>query len=147
VLFDINRNAKLGPLIASRIDTAVERLLPAAPQRFRMTVVTNADAEAAEAVVRSTPPGATAPEETAVGLAWPRELFSLSHIALPFPVTDGLYGLAPDPADAQGVALGAVAPRGETGVLVMNLDALMRVSSNPFFPFLGERIGQGIAAR
>ncbi|MGG5821874.1 alpha/beta hydrolase [Falsiroseomonas sp. HW251] len=147
VLFDLNRDAKIGPLVAPSLDTAVERLLPAAPQRFRMTVVTNAEPDSAEAIARSTPPGTTAAEETRIGLAWPRELFSLSHIALPFPLTDGLYGLAPDPADRQGVALGALAPRGETGVLVMNLDALLRVSSNPFFPWMRARIEEGIGRR
>ena len=32
--------------------------------------------------------GADAP----LGLSWPREVFSLSHVALPFPLQDGLYG-------------------------------------------------------
>ena len=45
-----------------------------------------------------------------------------------------------------GVHLGAIAPRGERGVLILNLDALLRVSSNPFFPYLLERIDQAIAA-
>lgn len=147
VLFDLNRNAKLGPLVAPSVDVAVERLLPAAPQRFRMTVVTNADGDSAAAVARSTPPGATVAEETPLRLSWPRELFSLSHIALPFPVTDGLYGLTPDPADRQGVALGALAPRGETGLLVTSLDSLLRVSSNPFFPWMRARIEEGLGAR
>ncbi|MGI9128061.1 MAG: hypothetical protein ACR2IG_07610, partial [Roseomonas sp.] len=58
----------------------------------------------------------------------------------PFPVEDGLYGLAPDAHDNFGLRLGALAPRGESGVLVMSLDSLLRVTSNPFFPYLRDRV-------
>ena len=56
------------------------------------------------------------------------------------PVEDGLYGLAPATADNFGLRLGTIAPRGESGVLVMSLDALLRISSNPFFPYLRDRV-------
>ena len=75
-----------------------------------------------------------------LGLAFPAGLFSLSHIALPFPMNDSLYGMQPDDSDEFGVNLGAIAPRGERDVLILNLDALLRASSNPFHPFLMERI-------
>jgi hypothetical protein len=38
-----------------------------------------------------------------------------------------------------------LAIRGERGVLVMSLDSLVRLSSNPFFPYLLERIDESIA--
>jgi alpha-beta hydrolase superfamily lysophospholipase len=144
VLFDINRNARLGPLVTPATVAAVERLLPAGPHRYRVTLVTNAGADSAEAVARSTAAGGAVPEVTPIGLAWPREMFSLSHIALPFPPEDGLYGLNPDPADALGFNLGALAARGERGVLVIGLDSLLRVSSNPFFRYLGDRVMETI---
>jgi hypothetical protein len=37
-----------------------------------------------------------------------------------------------------------LAPRGERNVLITSLDALLRVASNPFFPYLVERIQEGI---
>jgi alpha-beta hydrolase superfamily lysophospholipase len=147
VVFDLNRDAKLGPLISPQAALAADRLLPAPPQRFRMTRVTNAAAGSAEVVAQVTEAGETATRMVTLGLAWPRELFSLSHIALPFPLEDGLYGLTPDPADIAPVNLGAVAPRGERGVLVTGLDTLMRISSNPFFPYLRDRVAEGIPTR
>ena len=54
--------------------------------------------------------------------------------------TSAIYGLAPDAHDNFGLRLGALAPRGESGVLVMSLDSLLRVTSNPFFPYLRERV-------
>lgn len=144
VLFDINRNTKLGPLVGPGAVTALDRLLPSAPRAWRATIVTNADADTPEAVERSSATGETEAASRPIGLAWPREVFSLSHIALPFPVTDGLYGLAPDPADDFGVRLGAIAVRGERGVLVDSLDSLTRLSSNPFFPYLLGRVEEAM---
>jgi hypothetical protein len=67
-------------------------------------------------------------------------------VALPFPMTDDLYGLTPGKTEDFGVNLGALAPRGERGVLIVNLDSLLRVSSNPFFPYLLDRIEEGMVA-
>ncbi|WP_431267596.1 alpha/beta hydrolase [Dankookia sp. P2] len=145
VLFDINRNAKLGPLITPATNAALDRLLPAGARAYRATVIANAGPGQAEAVERVTEAGTTEESVRRIGLAWPRDVFSLSHVALPFPASDGLYGLDPDPADALGVQLGALAVRGERGVLTVSPEALTRVSSNPFFPYLLARIEEGIA--
>ena len=82
-----------------------------------------------------------------LGLSYPAGLYSLSHVALPFPMNDSLYGLTPDTAEDFGIHLGALAPRGERNVLVASLDALLRVASNPFFPYLIGRIEEGIDSR
>ncbi|MBU8540033.1 alpha/beta hydrolase [Roseomonas tokyonensis] len=146
VLFDINRNAKIGPLLTTATETVLDRLLPPATRAWRSVVVTNAGPQHAEVVERAIEAGATEEQVRPIGLAWPRAVYSLSHVALPFPVTDGLYGLEPDAEEDFGVQLGAIAPRGERGVLAIAPDALLRLSSNPFFPYLAERIGQAIAA-
>lgn len=145
VLFDINRNTKFGPLIRPTAETAIDRLLPAAPRPFKTTIITNAAPERAEVVERITAAGATTEMIRDLGLTYPREVFSLSHVALPFPVTDSLYGMTPDPSEDFGAQLGALAIRGERGVLIMSLDSLVRMSSNPFFPYLLERIDDCIA--
>jgi hypothetical protein len=80
----------------------------------------------------------------ALGLAFPSNAFSLSHVALPFPVTDPLYGSQPSAEESFGINLGTLTPRGERGVLVVPLDALVRISSNPFYPYLERRIAEGI---
>lgn len=139
VLFDLNREARLGVLLGAGADAALAAI-PAAPRGFALTFVTNATPDSPAVEARSTPSGATEDARAALGLEWPRGLFSLSHVALPFPVEDGLYGLAPSPEDDLGLRLGAIAPRGESGVLVMSLDTLLRVSSNPFFPYLRARL-------
>jgi hypothetical protein len=49
--------------------------------------------------------------------------------------SDSLYGMQPDPAQNFRVNLGAIAPRGKRHTLIVSLDALLRMSSNPFFPY------------
>jgi alpha-beta hydrolase superfamily lysophospholipase len=144
VLFDVNRDAKLGLLLRSAADNVLTRVLPAPPRAFRTAIITNASSERGEVVERVIEAGATAERTRPLRLFYPPGVFSLSHVALPFPMSDGLYGLEPDPNDDFGIRLGAVAPRGERGVLIVSLDALLRMSSNPFFPYLLERIEEGI---
>ncbi|MFC7476448.1 alpha/beta hydrolase [Dankookia sp. GCM10030260] len=148
VLFDINRNAKLGPLLRPEVQVLVDRLLPPAPRRYATVVVGNAGPDQDAVVARLVAAGGTAEEVVPLSIAWPHELYSLSHVALPFPPSDGLYGARPDPAPDEdfGMRLGAVAPRGERNVLVLDLDSLVRASSNPFYPYLMRRIEAVIAA-
>ena len=144
VLFDINRNTKLGPLLRATSYAAMTRTLPPAPRNFRTVIITNENADSAEVVERSTPAGSTVESERRLGLFYPIDVYSLSHVALPFPSSDGLYGSDPDPADDFGLELGAMAIRGERGALIVNLDALVRMSSNPFFPYISQRVDEGI---
>jgi alpha-beta hydrolase superfamily lysophospholipase len=140
VLFDLNRNARFGPLLPTNADTLISRLLPPPPRTFTTTVVTNASPDSADVVARITPAGATNESTTDLGLEYPVDVFSLSHLALPFPMDDSLYGMHPKPGEDYGVHLGAIAARGERGLLVVSMDSLVRMSSNPFFPYVLQRI-------
>ena len=95
MLFDLNRSTKFGPLLRSGATCGAERVLPPAPRRFRTTLITNAASSGREVVEQVTEAGATTVQTRPIGLEFPLEVFSLSHLALPFPVRL-LYGLAPD---------------------------------------------------
>ena len=89
-------------------------------------------------------PAGTLSRRVRGGLLWRGVVFSVSHASRPFPPQDGLYGAEPDPADDFGLRLGALALRGERGVLVIGLDSFARVTSNPFFPYLRERVTEAL---
>ena len=145
VLFDLNRHAVFGPFLREAAEGKLDRLLPAAPRAWRASIVTNAAPDAFDVVERVVEAGSRDERTRALPLAYPRDVFSLSHIALPFPIDDPLYGLTPDPAESFGVRLGALAPRGERGTLIVGNDLLTRMSSNPFFAYLLARVDEGIA--
>ncbi len=146
VLFDRNRATKLGPLLRPAFNQALPRMLPDAPRPWRLVVVTNAEEDTAAVVARVTDAGST--EERVIPLSgtYPRDVFSLSHVALPFPESDPLYGGRPDPPGAYGVELGTVGARGEVGVLIVSLDTLARMTWNPFHDEVMGRIADLIPA-
>ena len=146
VLFDMNRTIKFGPLLSSSADTVLTRVLPPAPRRFRTTILANAGPANDAMVERVTEAGSATETTRPLDLTYPPEVFSLSHLALPFPTGDGLYGMRPDPNDDFGINLGAMATRGERGALIISLDSLLRMTSNPFFPYLLGRIEEAVEA-
>jgi hypothetical protein len=149
VMFDINRRATVSPLLRASSETAIERLIAPPPRRYALALVTNASGDDPERVVEQRTPADAkeASNRPLDGQHYPRDLFSLSHIALPFPTHDGLYGSKPAADDDFGVQLGALTARGETGVLIVGLDTFMRASSNPFFEYLIQRINSTIPTR
>jgi alpha-beta hydrolase superfamily lysophospholipase len=144
VLFDLNRNTRFGPLLRTVFAAATDRMLPNPPRNWRLTLITNTadDPKVKEYVTEA---GETEQRVRSLGIAYPPDVYSLSHVALPFPATDGLYGSHPDPNDDFGVNLGAIAAHGEVGVLIISLDSLARISWNPFFFYMLGRIEERIA--
>lgn len=142
VLFDINRSVKLSPLMRSTALHAVEHLLPPAPRTYTTTIVTNVSPHNSAAVAQITAAGSTEITQLPLGLSFPADVYSLSHVALPFPLSDSLYGRTPAPPNEFGVSFGSLTPRGERSVLMVSLDMLMRQTSNPFWPWMVQRVNQ-----
>jgi len=144
VLFDINRNIKIEQLFRPSTISTIDHLLPRPPRRYQATMITNATDRVNNVVARSINAGARNETVEPLGLDYPTEIFSLSHVALPFPVTDPLYGSQPENPTQYGINLGDLAVRGERSVLIVDLDTLLRVSSNPFFSYMLQRIDADI---
>ena len=111
---------------------------------YRRVLVTNASADTRDVEARTLEPNSSEVSRRALGLAWPPEVFSLTHVALPFPADDPLYGLNGPTKDAGLLPIGRLSPRGERAVLTVGTDTLMRLSSNPFFPFVAERVREWV---
>jgi alpha-beta hydrolase superfamily lysophospholipase len=140
VLFDLNRSEVVAPFLKRTYDAEVAALFANAARPYRLALVTNASANTRDAVARVASPRKTEAEVAALGLSWPPQIFSLSHLAVPFRPDDPLFGLNPDMSVDYGFRLGQWAPRGERGVLSVSTDQFMRLNCNPFFPYVEERI-------
>jgi len=140
VLFDINRCINFGPLMRHSVDTMMARALPPPPRKYAFSLVTNRSPTTMEVQEIRVPANRSDEMRRDLGLEFPSGVFSLSHVAIPFPIDDSLYGLEPRGEPEFGAHLGAMAPRGERGALILPLDALVRMSSNPFHPFVMEKI-------
>jgi alpha-beta hydrolase superfamily lysophospholipase len=140
VLYDLNRSEVVRSFLKRTYDKEVAALFADGKRPYRLTLVTNARADTDNVVAKSASPRSTAVEEAPLGLAWPDQLFSLSHLAVPFAPNDPLFGIEPDMSVDYGWRLGQLAPRGEKGVLQVPIDQFMRLNCNPFFPYQMERM-------
>jgi alpha-beta hydrolase superfamily lysophospholipase len=147
VVFDINRRAGLEPYIRPADAALVGTLAAGGPRLYRRTLITNLSADLQEVRARSVAPQGTSVEDVPLGLAWPAQVFSLSHVALPFAIDDPVYGSEPPDGPSRSIALGRLSPRGEKGVLTVPVETLMRIGWNPFLPYMLGRIVESTAVR
>lgn len=142
VLFDINRFAANTSLLVSDPGPFTARLIADQQLPFTLTLVTNAHADSRAATAHTKPPFAAGPSRTEeLGQDWPVGVFSLSHVALPFPPDDPLYGQH-RPPDSRQVFLGQQALQGERGILKISGNFLLRLRHNPFYAYQEARILQ-----
>jgi len=140
VLFDINRSAIASVLLVSDPGPFTARLMKDPSLPFAVTFIANDNPSSMSIVMRHKP--AFAAEVTDVDdldLEWPRGIISLSHVALPFPPDDPLYG-AIRPANRGELYLGQIAIRGERGLMILSSDWLLRLRHNPFYQVLEDRV-------
>ena len=102
-----------------------------------LTIVTNKDSSELAAVARRRAPGVSQWQQQDLGSAWPSDVFSLSHVALPFPPDDPLYGGIRSPWLIQP---GQVQAKGERGLFVIPMDLLARQRFNPFYAYVEQRV-------
>ncbi len=138
VLFDVNRHSAMRSLLVGDPGALTVRLLARSDRPYGLTVIGNLTPQTQQVGERRAAAGGTQFTDRPLELAWPRAVFSLSHVALPFPPDDPLYGI--DAAPAGHVQLGRLDVRGENGVLAIPGWALTRLRSNPFHAYLLERI-------
>jgi alpha-beta hydrolase superfamily lysophospholipase len=139
VLFDINRYAVKSRLLRSDPGPLTDRLMADDSLPFAVTFITNEAAESTAVVARRKRPFSAEPSITEpLNLDWPAGVISLSHVALPFPPDDPLYGRHP-PGDKDVLFLGQMAIQGERDLLQFPADWLMRLRHNPFYTFLETR--------
>ena len=74
-------------------------------------------------------------------MAWPPDVYSLTHVAVPFAPDDPVYGRGENiNGTYRGLPLGSLKPHGETHLLTAPLSQLMRLRHNPFFGYLEHRV-------
>jgi len=146
VLFDINRHAGIEPILVAHPEAATRKLLENRDLPFTLTVVTNRSSDTNEVVVKQKVANSTEASEIILGLKWPKNIFSLSHSALPFPPDDPVYGEAPGD-DYSHVHLGRIDLLGEKGLLLVPADELIRLRFNPFYSYVDQRIKEFVTSK
>jgi alpha-beta hydrolase superfamily lysophospholipase len=141
VLFDVNQMSYYKALMTYNPDEIIKALSNQSMSDFRMTLITNHNDSTLAVTGISWPVSSKAVSEHALALAWPEDIYSLSHTSLPFPSDDPVYGY--DLKDSNGndvLTLGNLSVRGEQGVLAIPAGKLLRLRSNPFYSYIEKRL-------
>ena len=143
VVYDINRNSTLLNLMKQQPVDIAEYFESLAPLNFDVTVLKNRSPAGTEIDAVKLAAGQTEPGIDQTALKWPQGIFSLSHIAIPFRPDDKVYGDGSvlNPVNP-GISLGALAPRGEQGVLLLSPAYFMRARYNPFAGFQANHLAE-----
>ena len=139
MLFDINRNKEVEMVLKADPKTYVDTQLKDMVQPFKLNFFTITNDETARIVIRSKEAGQSGITETFPELKWPRDVYSLSHVALPFPADDLIYG-GNVSHDKPGIQLGNLAMRGERNILQVPASTMLRLRWNPFYDFMENRM-------
>ena len=139
VLFDVNRVAEVENMLTNNPKDDIEAVISDTGLSFVFSLITNAGSNSRDIVLRQKKPAHSGITEISLGMKWPRGIYSLSHVALPFPVNDRLYG-RPDSADSSKLQLGNMDFRGEHGALQIPASAMLRLRWNPFYPYIEQRL-------
>lgn len=137
ILFDVNRASWLQGLTNQNFEQHIRPRLTRTDLPFTLTLVTNTAPDSTEVVSRTFVQGK--PTDSKIGLPWPRANFSLSHVALPIPSNDPVYG-AGEVESPTRLPLGTLALRGENGVLAISPSLMMRMRFNPFYEWTESQI-------
>jgi len=145
VLFDVDREARSEAFLTPKANSMLSAVEQGGPWSFDISIVTNHSPETDQVELRTIRTGSPAGEfETdELSVEWPRGVYSLSHVAMPFPCDDPIYGVGLAWRDP--FPLGRIDPRGEKGALVVPLSLLMRLRYNPFFEIIPPMIDQFLA--
>ncbi len=151
VAFDINRDRELEPLMNPSARAVTRNLLTGPPLPFDLTVLSNAGAPVEgerdlALLARHRAAGGMTIDTQPTGMSWPRDIYSLAHVALPFRADDPVYGAVP-PAHWDFMFLGKIQLFGERGVLAVPPGDFARLRYNPFFPYVESRLNEYLSAR
>jgi alpha-beta hydrolase superfamily lysophospholipase len=147
VLFDVNHMSVLKDFIEPRYDRTA--LLAALEKRetlpYTLTVITNEEDDSPQVAARTRLAGEAGKTSQDLHLRWPPQVYSLAHVAIPFPPTDPVYGIVADARDTAHITIGMLHPRGERGVLNVPPSLMLRLRYNPFFSYIEKRLVDRVA--
>lgn len=149
VLFIINRSVTYGPVVQSALNLLANQILPTPPRKYSVTLISNQIGKDDRATLATINAGETEERSRNLTVRFHPSFLSLPHFAVPTPVYDPLYGVEPHKGMEKeyGVSLGLMAADAKQRTQLVNPDSLFRLGSNPFFPYMLERIDEMLARR
>jgi hypothetical protein len=139
VYFDVNRMSEAEDFIAPTFEGFIDALQGEKTTDFRLTVVGNRSEDSRAVVLRTRGAGQEKWSVEELDMEWPRGIYSLAHVAVPFPPSDPFYGDGSGTTE-NSLPLGSLELRGERGVFGIPASLMLRLRHNPFFSYVEKRV-------
>ena len=140
VLFDVNHTGELEEYIQPRHKLLLKRAMNEGSGKYAVSVLTNRGENDPGVVELRQAAGIPGFVGRGLPYSWPEDVYSLTHVALPFPLDDEVYGLKSAELDSGYPHLGRIQILGESGALILPPALLQRLRSNPFYGYIEERL-------
>lgn len=141
-LFDINRVDWFGNLFNLSFEQKIVPTLNRSDLPYRLSALRNSRPDSQQVVVQ-TRDGESWVEQ-ATEMSWPAGIVSLSHIAVPIPPDDEVYGM--NEHNKSGLSLGTLSMRAEPSALMISNSMFVRCRNNPFYQFMEDRVIDWLAS-
>jgi alpha-beta hydrolase superfamily lysophospholipase len=139
VLFDVNRTRSNNQLLFQDPLASFAPFWLSKPLPYRLSLLENDPQRDHHVQVRELADKSITNDVLALNLTWPKDVFSLSHVALNFPIEDTLYG-PQSGNNPDKIQIGRAIYQGERGIFSMTADDMLRQKWNPFYPYMMTRI-------
>ena len=140
-LFDINRVDNLSNLVNFSFEGSILAALQRSDRPYRLSVLRNSEQNPEQLLLKTRINGEW--QEQPVNQCWPEGIISLSHIAIPIPPDDPVYG---DESNPQSLSLGCISMRAEPSALMIPSTMFVRCRQNPFYDLMENRVVDWLTA-
>lgn len=140
VLFDVNRQGVLEFFVKPEHNALLEQLKTSIGRNYRLTLISNRDSRSYRVDEFVRRPHSSEFTQRPLSLEWPITVFSLSHVAMPFPPDDEIYGYRAGHTENGFPRLGQAQMTGESGALMLPPSLFTRIRSNPFHDYVERRV-------
>jgi hypothetical protein len=145
IIFDTNQRALLRNFLKTSPLASLNESGILDKRNYTLAIITNKNPDSKEIIVRVQDENTNGFNDLLLNLSWPDGIYSLSHLAIPFPMDDPLYGTNLSEPPRSHIQLGDIYMRGERNVLRIPEKDLMRLRCNPFWDYVAARIKKVIA--
>jgi alpha-beta hydrolase superfamily lysophospholipase len=143
-LFDINRMDKFLNLFNRSFEKGIFPRLDRTDLPFTLRVLRNANPDSRQMLLQTR--NGESLTETMTDCSWPIGVASLSHLSVPIPPEDLIYGTKEATA-ANGLPLGTLSMRAEPSSLLVANSLFYRCRNNPFYHLMEDHVVKWLASR
>lgn len=138
VIFGLNRSAMLDAFLTHDPEEQIPLIIESPRRNFKVVHLENLSGNDGSVTEVTWGTGEITATTRETNFSWPNEVYSLSHVALPFPPDDPIYG--GEAKNKSPINLGNLALRGEKKTLRVSGNNMLRLRWNPFYSYLENRI-------